>query len=122
MAALLRHPKHLRRLKAREFGRRSVESRRRKAIERGPDFETLIWRAKQDRKGTVVREGVLYRADGRVQQWAIRHALRGRSDSYEILLDGAVWKRGGPRVIQKHMPGIKLRKLSPAPPPEGLAP
>jgi hypothetical protein len=69
-------------------------------LERGPDFDTLRWRAFQDRRGQLIRRGTTYRA-GRVIQWEIRWSLRGTIKQQDILVDGALWRTGGPRRIRK---------------------
>ncbi len=108
LSALLRFPKSQRRQVASVYGKRSQATHRRKRIDRGPSFETIKWRAKDDRRGIMVREGHLYRGDGRVQFWRIIYSVNGRSDQYDITLDGAHWETGGPERIAELMPGIVL--------------
>lgn len=108
MLALKRYPWKRRRAVAREWNRRSQEAKARLRMERGERFEDAVARAKMDRRGTVLHHGLLYRGDGRVQTWQVRHAVAGRVDQFEIVLDGAVWKRGGPRKIARWMPGLHI--------------
>lgn len=56
------------------------------------DADTLRWQARQDARGTVLREGATYRAAG-VTRWCIRRALRGRVNQVEIVVNGTIWRR-----------------------------
>lgn len=64
-----------------------------------PDYETLRKRALWDRKGRIVREGITYHGNGQVTNWRVRHALSGRTDQFELVANGRVFKRGGLRKM-----------------------
>lgn len=66
-----------------------------------PDYETLCKRALWDRKGKIIREGTTYHGNGQVTNWQVRHALSGRTDQFELVANGGVFKRGGPRKIPR---------------------
>lgn len=108
MQALLRYPRRLRRAKAREWAYRSHAAQSAARLERGPDADTLYRRALDDRRGTVIREGVLYRGDGRAQSWQVRHSIDGRVDQYDVVLDGALWRTGGRRMLAQWLPGLRV--------------
>lgn len=111
MLALKRIPWRNRRAKAQEWARRShaPDSKRvQRRLANGPDFTTILARALHDRRGQLVRRGHLYRGDGRVQAWRIVHSVTGRTDQYDIMLDGRLHLTGGPAIIAAEMPGIKL--------------
>ncbi len=67
-----------------------------KRLLRGPDEETLRWRALQDARGQVIREGRTYRATG-VVHWQVRRAIEGRTDQFEFVANGRVKLLAGPR-------------------------
>lgn len=79
-------------------GRRMARARwRKERAERAAnpptvDADTLRWRARDDARGTVLREGATYRADG-VTTWYVRRALRGRVNQVEIVVNGRPWRR-----------------------------
>ena len=100
MQALLRYPRRQQRSAvAREWGRRGLAVQAKAARERGPDAETVRRRALDDRRGNVLRHGHTYRA-GKVVAWQIRRSVAGRTDQYDIVIDGAVWRSGGVRLVR----------------------
>ena len=113
MLALKQIPWRKRKAKAREWALRSHgpdSLRVRRRIDAGPTLETLVWRAKQDRRGTVVRSGHLHRGDGRTQAWAVRWSVEGRTDQYDVLLDGVLWRTGGRERVEEWIPGLRLAR------------
>lgn len=94
ISALYRYPKAERRAVAREWSRRAAVKRRAACAERGPDAETLAWRAKEDRRGLPVR--TLY---SRGSEVVVRCSVAGRSDQFDIILDGSLWRTCGPRRL-----------------------
>jgi hypothetical protein len=100
MQALLRYPRSQRRAVAQAWARRSHAAEAAARLARPPDAETERRRALDARRGQLVREGVTYRATGPVA-WRITHSLHGRSDQYDIHLDGKLWRTGGPQLIRR---------------------
>lgn len=99
MQALLRYPRRERRAVAREWARRSQAVQAERRRERGPDLDTLRWRARHDRRGQVLREGVTFFGDGRVVPWRVQHSLRGRVDQFDVVVAGRIWRTAGPRKL-----------------------
>jgi hypothetical protein len=64
------------------------------------DADTLRRRALDDARGKVVREGCTYRAAG-LTQWQVRRALGGRTDQFELVVNGRVRLRAGRRRFPK---------------------
>lgn len=75
-----------------------------------PDHETLRKRTLWDRKGEIIRQGATYHGDGRVTNWLLRHAIEGRTDQYELVANGEVFKTGGLRKIPRNFRPISLDK------------
>ena len=65
------------------------------------DADTLRRRALYDARGQVVREGVTYFGDGRETPWLVQRSMEGRSDQFDVLVSGKLWKTGGTRDINK---------------------
>ncbi len=65
------------------------------------DADTLRRRALHDARGQVIREGVTYFGDGRVTPWCVRRSVRGRIDQLDVMVNGRVWRTGGPRKISR---------------------
>lgn len=97
ISALYRYPKAMRRNVASAWGKRSAGVRAEQRIALGPDADTLRWRALHDARGTVVREGCTYRANGSVVRWQVRRAVAGRVDQFEFVANGRVKLCAGPR-------------------------
>ncbi len=109
IAALLRYPRHLRRAKASEWGKRGAESRRKKAVEHGTDADTVLWRAKQDARGTILRHGVTYSAahpDG--QPWTILRAKHGRTNQVDLHVGLSLVFTGSLRKLVRGMKRARL--------------
>lgn len=64
--------------------------------------EAARWRALQDAKGAVMREGV-YCTDGRIIPWQKRRALYGRTDQVEIVYDGKVHRTTGETLLRNKL-------------------
>lgn len=94
ISALYRYAKAERSVVAREWSRRAAVARRAACAERGPDAETLAWRAKQDRRGLPVR--AIY---SRGCEIVVRWSVAGRSDQLDVILDGSLWRTIGPRRL-----------------------
>lgn len=99
MQALLRYPHAERRAVAQEWARRSQAVQAQRRMRRGPDADTLRWRALQDARGQVLRSGVTYFGDGRIVPWCVRRSLAGRVDQFDILVGGRVWRTAGSRAV-----------------------
>lgn len=97
---------------ASEQGRRRALARwaADRAQEREVDADTARWRALQDAKGRVLREGVTYRGDGTATVWAVRRSVRGRTDQVEIVADGAVVRTLGRTRLRRVLPGALEEK------------
>lgn len=98
ISALYRYPKFLRRKVARAWGLRSAAVRGVKRIETGVDADTLRRRALHDARGTVLREGVTYRADGETH-WTVTRSVRGRTTQRDVIVDGKLNRTCGPRRL-----------------------
>lgn len=97
LSALHRYPKYERSDIAREWGRRSQRVQAAKRMERGPDADTVRLRALHDARGTVLREGVTYKGDGRIVPWCVRRSVAGRVNQVDIVAEGRVWHTGSAR-------------------------
>jgi hypothetical protein len=98
MQALYRVPKSQRRALAQEYARRSNAVQQQKSIERGPDADTLRKRALDDARGQLVREGCTYAATGETQ-WQVRRSTEGRTDQFDLVANGSVFRTSGPRNL-----------------------
>lgn len=90
MQALLRYPRAERRAVAQEWARRSQAVQAERRLQRGPDAETLRWRAAQDARGQIIREGVTYFGSGRVVPWCVRRSIAGRVNQFDAVAGGNV--------------------------------
>jgi len=109
LAALLSFPPHERKKKAREWARKSHVARRLNAIASGPDFETVIWRAKQDARGEVEHYGMSYssaKPDG--ETWFVVRSKRGRVNQVDVITGDSVAKPCGLRTVERGMARAKL--------------
>jgi len=75
-----------------------VQAERR--MQRGPDADTLRWRAAQDARGQIMREGVTYFGNGRVVPWCVRRSFAGRVNQLDVVVAGRVWRTGGARQVR----------------------
>lgn len=101
ISALHRVPKRERRAVAQEWARRSNAVQAAARMAREPDWETQRWRALQDARGTVMREGRTYRKDGRVIDWRVVRSVRGKTNQVDIVVDGRRWQTCGQRKLRK---------------------
>ena len=109
MEALKRIPWKFRRAVARKWGPRGTETQRWQRIERGPDWETIIWRAKQDARGQVLRHGVTYSAthpEG--QPWTILRSKIGRTNQVDLHVGDVLAFTGSLRSLERGMKRAKL--------------
>jgi len=104
-----------RRERAKELGRiRGLASARVMAarrMQREPDADTCLWRARQDARGQVVREGRTYTATG-VTHWQIVRSQVGQHRQLDVLVNGQVWRTGGTRKVARWLK-VARRQLSP---------
>ncbi len=98
ISALYRYPKSMRRKVARVWGLRGAASRAEMRMARNVDAETMAWRATQDARGQVIREGCTYSATGE-QRWRVVRSVRGRTDQRDVIVNGQILKTCGPRRI-----------------------
>ena len=75
-------------------------AKERKRVAAGVDANTLAWRAKDGRRGTVLRSGCTYSATGRIE-WLVRHSIEGRSDQLDLVANGHVVKTVGSRRLPR---------------------
>ena len=80
------------------LGKALAAAKERKRIADGVDADTLAWRSKEDRRGTVLRSGCTYSATGRVE-WFVRHSIAGRSDQFDLVVNGVTVRTAGRRRI-----------------------
>lgn len=95
LAALDRYEPNERSAKASEWGKRSAKQRQPPPI----DWETVRYRSLQDRRGTVIRNGLTYTGAGNAVQWVIRHSINGKSNQLDVLVNGSVLLTAGERRI-----------------------
>lgn len=100
MHALTRYPKHLRRAKAREWGARGNAAQQAARMLREPDYETVRKRALHDARGEIIRQGTTYHGNGRVTQWHIQRSVLGRTNQFDIVANGRVWRTAGNRRLR----------------------
>lgn len=98
MHALTRFPRAKRSAKAREWGARGNASQADDRLARGVDADTLHRRALDDRRGRIVRSGIITKAAS-VTMWEIRHSLRGRVNQYDVIFNGRLSRTCGRRGI-----------------------
>ncbi len=68
------------------------------------DADTLRMRALHDRRGTLIRSGVLIRWHGdglRVVPWEIRHSLRGRVNQVDCIRCGVLRRTCSLRTAER---------------------
>lgn len=92
---------------ARARWRLDAERRERGEHVRVEPFEEIVARAKWDRKGRVIREGVTYSAQT-ANHWQVRWSLDGRCDQLDLLFGGEVVFTGGKRRLRKIAPWLSL--------------
>ena len=80
------------------LGKALAAAKERKRIAAGVNADTLAWRSKEDRRGTVLRMGCTYSAAGRVE-WLVRHSIAGRSDQFDLVANGVTVRTAGRRRI-----------------------
>ena len=85
------------------MARRSNEVQAAARAAREPDVDTLRWRALQDARGQILREGCTYRGRGAVIPWQVRRAVHGRTNQVEIVVSGRVWRRCSIRLAGRLM-------------------
>lgn len=108
LAPLFRFPPKLRAKKAREWARRSHVARMRNALDT-ERIEEQIWRAKDDRRGQVIRHGKTYSTahpDG--QLWAIVHSKAGAVNQVDLHVGSELLATCGLRKIERAMKRAKL--------------
>lgn len=88
----------MRRKIASAWGKRGVARRSVLRLERGVDADTLSWRAKQDARGQLLREGCSYSAAGE-QCWRVVRSVSGRTDQRDVIVNDAIFKTCGPRRL-----------------------
>lgn len=69
-------------------------------MERGPDADTMRWRALYDAKGQVLREGVCWR-NGVEIRWQVRRSVSGRVNQFDLISNGRVIQTCGARQLAK---------------------
>ncbi len=89
-------PRYIPQDKRSEFSQRWHAAKAAKRLMRGPDEETLRWRALHDARGQVIREGHTYRSTG-IVHWQVRRAVSGRTNQFEFVANGSVKLLSGPR-------------------------
>ena len=82
------------------LGKALAAAKERKRIAACVDANTLAWRAKDGRRGTVLRLGCTYSATGRIE-WLVRHSIAGRSDQLDLVANGHVVKTVGSRRLPR---------------------
>jgi hypothetical protein len=107
MQALHRYPKCKRSAVARLWASRSHAVQAAARLTREPDPETVRRRTLDDRRGRTFREGHTYHGDGQVTAWRIVHSVAGRTDQFDIIVSGWLWRTGGKRIIARY-PGATL--------------
>ena len=80
------------------MGLASQRVQREKRAAASIDAETLRWRAAQDARGQILREGCTYAATGE-QRWQIVRSTVGRTDQRDVLVNGQLFKTCGPRRL-----------------------
>jgi hypothetical protein len=87
------------------WGRRLARARWASPVVKDVDADTARWRALDDARGKVLREGVTYRGDGTVTAWAVRRSVAGRTDQVDVVADGQVVNRMGRTRLGRVLPG-----------------
>lgn len=109
MEALKRIPWKYRRAVARKWGARGNETQHWQRIERGPSWEDLVWRAKQDARGQVLRHGLTYSASHpEGQTWTILRSKAGRTNQVDLHVGNALVKTCSLRNLERGMKRAKL--------------
>lgn len=69
-------------------------------MERGPDADTIRYRALHDARGQVLREGVCWK-DGKELRWQVRRSVHGKVSQYDLVSNGHVIQTCGRRQLAK---------------------
>lgn len=85
---------HRRRAEGRRLGLLSAAS----WTPQEPDADTLRRRALEDRRGGLVRHGVILKS-GVEWHWEIRYSVKGRSDQFDVIFNGLLERTCGKRGI-----------------------
>jgi hypothetical protein len=108
MHALLRYPKSQRRIIAQEWARRSNAVQSAARMERGPDAETVRYRALRDTRGKIIAHGCVYSANG-ARPWQIVRSQRGRTNQVDLDINGALFRTGSLRTALHAVKSAKWR-------------
>lgn len=96
-------------MKAREWGALGHEAQRLQRIKHGPSYETILWRAKQDARGQVMRHGVTYStAHLEGHPWSIVRSRQGRTNQVDLRVCDAIAFTGSLRALNRGMKRAKL--------------
>ena len=96
-------------MKAREWGALGHATQRLRKIESGPTWETIVWRAKQDARGQVLRHGLTYStAHPTGQPWTILRSKVGRTNQVDLHVGDALVKTCSLRNLERGMKRAKL--------------
>lgn len=111
MHALLRYPRSQRRAVACEWARRSNAGQALKRMERGPNAETMRWRALHDARGQVLAHGCRYSASGAVA-WEITRSRHGRINQVDLVISGQLFRTGSLRSARRAVRTCKWLAVS----------
>lgn len=75
------------------------EAKARKRMSVPVDADTVRRRALHDARGQVLREGVTFFGDGAVFNWQVRRSLSGRTDQFDLVANGEIFKTCGQRSL-----------------------
>jgi len=89
----IRNPEAKRAL-GRQWGRLSAKA----WTPQEPDADTVRRRALHDARGTTLREGVTYTAQGSIN-WSVTRSTVGRTDQRDVVVDGKIFKTCGSRKL-----------------------
>ena len=98
--SFLHLPKNKRKQKAKEYNLLGQQKREENRLLKGPDYETVCWRFKQDRKGALIKHGVSFK-NGKEIHWEIKHSTAGATNQFDIFVNNQLWNTGGRRKLRE---------------------
>jgi hypothetical protein len=95
-------------LRCQAMARRSNEVQAAARLLRPLDADTLRWRALQDARGQLLREGITVRSAGEllvVTSWEVRRSFHGRTNQVDCLVGGRVLRTCSLRTANRLLRG-----------------
>ena len=109
MQALKRIPYKKRSAKAREWARKSHESRRENMIIDGCDAETNRKRILDDCRGMIIHHGVTYSSSNpEGKEWSVIRSEMGATNQVDVVIGGSILSTYGLRSVERALKRSKF--------------